>query len=107
MRPAGRLVLSNMTKGERRRHRVWDWLYAHGINLTANCRGVLAALVLAELGFSEIRREYMTQMLFPPRSSPLASRPAETTHRLLDRQLARPRTPSLSRSSTLLAWSRG
>ena len=65
MRPAGRLVLSNMTKGERRRHRVWDWLYAHGINLTANCRGVLAALVLAELGFSEIRREYMTQMLFP------------------------------------------
>lgn len=65
MRPSGRLVLSNMTKGERHRHRVWDWLYARGLNLTANCRGVLAAPVLAELGFAEIRREYMTQMLFP------------------------------------------
>jgi len=65
IRPAGRLVLSNMTKGEQRRHRMWDWLYAHGLNLTANCRGVLAAPVLAEQGFTEIRREYMTQMLFP------------------------------------------
>jgi ubiquinone/menaquinone biosynthesis C-methylase UbiE len=65
MRPGARLVLSNMTIGERRRHRIWDWLYAHGLNLTANCRGVLAAPVLAELGFADIRREYMTQMLFP------------------------------------------
>lgn len=65
MRPGGRLVLSNMTKGERRRHRVWDWLYARGLNITANCRGVLAAPVLAELGFVEINREYMTQTLFP------------------------------------------
>jgi ubiquinone/menaquinone biosynthesis C-methylase UbiE len=65
MRPGGRLVLSNMTKGERRRHRVWDSLYARGVNLTANCRGVLAAPVLAELGFCEIRREYIAQMLFP------------------------------------------
>jgi ubiquinone/menaquinone biosynthesis C-methylase UbiE len=81
MRPGGRLVLSNMTKGERRRHRVWDSLYARGVNLTANCRGVLAAPVLAELGFSEIYREYMTQMLFPteivtarrPRSEPTPS----------------------------------
>ena len=65
LRPGGRLVLSNMTKGERRRHRVWDALYARGINLTANCRGVLAAPVLEELGFSQIRREYMAQMGFP------------------------------------------
>jgi ubiquinone/menaquinone biosynthesis C-methylase UbiE len=65
LRPGGRLVLSNMTPGRARRHRVWDWLYGHGINLTANCRGVLAAPVLAELGFAEITREYLTQMLFP------------------------------------------
>jgi demethylmenaquinone methyltransferase/2-methoxy-6-polyprenyl-1,4-benzoquinol methylase len=65
MRPGGRLVLSNMTKGERRRHRVWDSLYARGVNLTANCRGVLAVPVLAELGFCDIRREYIAQMLFP------------------------------------------
>jgi ubiquinone/menaquinone biosynthesis C-methylase UbiE len=65
LRPGGRLVLSNMTKGERRSHRIWDWAYARGVVVTANCRGVLAAPVLSELGFSEIRREYVSQMLFP------------------------------------------
>jgi demethylmenaquinone methyltransferase/2-methoxy-6-polyprenyl-1,4-benzoquinol methylase len=65
LRPAGRLVLSNMTVGERRRHRVWDWAYAHGVVLTANCRGVLAAPVLDELGFVDVRREYLAQMSFP------------------------------------------
>jgi demethylmenaquinone methyltransferase / 2-methoxy-6-polyprenyl-1,4-benzoquinol methylase len=65
LRPGGRLVLSNMTKGERRRDRVWDWLYARGLVLTANCRGVLAAPVLRELGFTDVSREYVTQMAFP------------------------------------------
>ena len=65
LRPGGRLVLSNMTKGERRRERVWDWLYEHGVVLTANCRGVLAEPVLHELGFGQIRREYIAQTTFP------------------------------------------
>jgi ubiquinone/menaquinone biosynthesis C-methylase UbiE len=65
LRPGGRIVLSNMTKGERRSHRIWDWAYARGIVLTANCRGVLAAPVLEELGFVDVRREYLAQMLFP------------------------------------------
>jgi demethylmenaquinone methyltransferase / 2-methoxy-6-polyprenyl-1,4-benzoquinol methylase len=65
IRPGGRLVLSNMTKGERRSHRIWDWAYARGLVVTANCRGVLAAPVLRELGFIDISREYVSQMLFP------------------------------------------
>ena len=65
LRPGGRVVLSNMTVGERRRHRVWDWAYEHGVVLTANCRGVLAAPVLAELGFADVSREYLAQMSFP------------------------------------------
>jgi ubiquinone/menaquinone biosynthesis C-methylase UbiE len=65
LRPGGRIVLSNMTLGERPWHRIWDDLYAHGVNLTANCRGVLAVPVLDELGFEDVRREYMVQMLFP------------------------------------------
>jgi demethylmenaquinone methyltransferase/2-methoxy-6-polyprenyl-1,4-benzoquinol methylase len=65
LKPGGRLVLSNMTKGERPWHRAWDALYERGVVLTANCRGVLAAPVLEELGFTDIRREYISQMLFP------------------------------------------
>jgi len=65
LRPRGRLVLSNMTKGERRRHRIWDWAYQRGLVLTANCRGVLAAPVLRELDFRVVSREYLSQMLFP------------------------------------------
>jgi ubiquinone/menaquinone biosynthesis C-methylase UbiE len=65
LRPGGRLVLSNMTKGDSRRHRVWDALYARGINLTANCRGVLAVPVLDDLEFADVHREYMAQAGFP------------------------------------------
>ncbi len=65
LRPGGRLVLSNMTKGQRPWNRVYDALYARGLSLTANCRGVLAAPVLAELGFIEVMREYLTQLLAP------------------------------------------
>jgi demethylmenaquinone methyltransferase / 2-methoxy-6-polyprenyl-1,4-benzoquinol methylase len=65
LRPGGRLVLSNMTRGERRRHGIWDWAYARGFVLTANCRGVLAAPVLRELEFIGVSREYLSQMLFP------------------------------------------
>jgi ubiquinone/menaquinone biosynthesis C-methylase UbiE len=65
LRPGGRLVLSNMTKGERRRERIWDWLYSRGIVLTANCRGVLAEPIVRELGFDGVRREYLAQTTFP------------------------------------------
>jgi ubiquinone/menaquinone biosynthesis C-methylase UbiE len=65
LRPGGRIVLSNMTKGERPLHRIWDAMYARGIVLTANCRGVLAAPVLEQLGFADVHREYLAQMAFP------------------------------------------
>ncbi len=65
LKPGGRLVLSDMTKGEARHHRIWDALYARGLVLTANCRGVLAAPVLQALSFEQITREYMAQMSFP------------------------------------------
>jgi ubiquinone/menaquinone biosynthesis C-methylase UbiE len=65
LRPGGRLVLSNMTKGERPSHRVWDAFYARGLSLTANCRGVLAAPVLREIGFTDVERDYVSQMLVP------------------------------------------
>lgn len=80
LRPGGRLALSNMTKGKRRHHRLWDELYARGINITANCRGVLAAPVLGELGFVDVRREYMAQAGFPTEVV-TARRPAQAISR--------------------------
>lgn len=65
LRPGGRLVLTNMTKGEKRWHRTWDALYRVGVPLTGNCRGVLAVPVLKELGFQDIQREYIAQLSFP------------------------------------------
>jgi ubiquinone/menaquinone biosynthesis C-methylase UbiE len=65
LRPGGRVVLSNMTIGERFWHRHWDALYKRGVSVTANCRGVLAAPLLHELGFVDIQREYLAQLSFP------------------------------------------
>jgi ubiquinone/menaquinone biosynthesis C-methylase UbiE len=83
LRPAGRLVLSNMTVGERAWHRHWDALYARGLSLTANCRGVLATPILSELGFIDIQREYVSQLTFPTelvsaRRAPLEPPPNDT-----------------------------
>ena len=65
LRPGGRLVLADMTIGERAARRLWDALYRCWIVLTANCCGVLAAPVLEELGFHSVEWEYLSQMLFP------------------------------------------
>lgn len=80
LRRGGRLVLSNMTKGQRPRHRLYDALYARGLSLTANCRGVLAAPVLAELGFVKVKREYLTQLLIPTEIVTARKPPDEPTH---------------------------
>ena len=63
--PGGRVVLASMTRAERRRHGFWDALYARGLSLSGGCRGVLAAPVLAELGFADVRREYLSRLLLP------------------------------------------
>jgi ubiquinone/menaquinone biosynthesis C-methylase UbiE len=59
LKPGGRLIVTNMTQGVERHHRIWDALYARGIDIYVNCRGVLAAPVLEQAGFTDIRREYM------------------------------------------------
>jgi ubiquinone/menaquinone biosynthesis C-methylase UbiE len=65
LKPGGRLIVTNMTQGAERHHRIWDALYARGIDIYVNCRGVLAAPVLEQAGFTDIRREYMVPWLFP------------------------------------------
>jgi ubiquinone/menaquinone biosynthesis C-methylase UbiE len=65
LKPGGRLVITNMTPGARAHQRIWDALYSRGIDIFINCRGVLAAPVLAAHGFVNVRREFMAPVLFP------------------------------------------
>lgn len=61
----GRLVLVNMTKGERWVNQIYEGIYKLKPPLLAGCRGVLAQPFLEEIGFKEIQREYVSQFGFP------------------------------------------
>jgi ubiquinone/menaquinone biosynthesis C-methylase UbiE len=61
----GRIVLVNMTKGSRWFNAVWEWLYKIRPSLLGGCRGIEIKPYLEEVGFEKIRREYLSQMLFP------------------------------------------
>lgn len=63
--PGGRLVLANMTQGERPGSGIYEWLYTLSPALMGGCRGVRLSNELSEHGFEVISREYFQQMLFP------------------------------------------
>jgi len=65
LRPGGRLVLVNMTMGERWFNKVWEWVYRINPAWLGGCRGVRISPVLEESGFVGITREYVSQMTFP------------------------------------------
>ena len=65
LRPGGKLVLANMTLGERRGSGVFERLYRLSPALMGGCRGVRMSAQLQRGGFSVSSREYIQQMLFP------------------------------------------
>jgi demethylmenaquinone methyltransferase/2-methoxy-6-polyprenyl-1,4-benzoquinol methylase len=65
LRPGGRVVLVNVTPGERRRHRLPELLYGSKLPFTSNCRGIHAAPLLSELGFHPVKRSYVSQLSLP------------------------------------------
>ena len=65
LKPGGRLVLVNMTKGERWYNGLWETLYRLHPPLLGGCRGVRLAPVLRAAGFSAVRRAYVSQGTFP------------------------------------------
>ncbi|MGI8844751.1 MAG: class I SAM-dependent methyltransferase [Thermoleophilaceae bacterium] len=65
LRPGGRLVLVNVTPGERRRHRLPELLYGSRLPLTSNCRGIHVAPLLEGLGFAPVDRRYLSQLSLP------------------------------------------
>ncbi len=65
LRPGGRLVMINMTKGEHWCNDGWDWLYRIKPAWIGACRGVLILPHVQASGFTQINREYVSQLTFP------------------------------------------
>ncbi len=65
LKPGGRLVMVNMTLGERSGSGLYERVYRLWPALMGGCRGVRLSGALEESGFSVERRTYLQQMLFP------------------------------------------
>ena len=65
LKPGGRLVLVNMTKGEHFYERLWETVYRINPRWLAGCRGVLLSRTLQEIGFADLTRETISQVGFP------------------------------------------
>ncbi|NTV02828.1 MAG: methyltransferase domain-containing protein [Chlorobiaceae bacterium] len=61
----GRLVLVNMTKGEKHGSCIYERIYRMFPALMGGCRGVVLSGSLELQGFTVVSREYYQQMLFP------------------------------------------
>ena len=61
----GKLILVNMTKGERVGSRIYDFVYNISPKTLGGCRGVKLSEKLEKNGFKVEVREYYQQMLFP------------------------------------------
>lgn len=65
LKPGGRLILVNMTKGEHFYERFWETVYKINPRWLGGCRGVLLSATLQEAGFTDITRETISQFGFP------------------------------------------
>ena len=65
LKDGGRIVLANMTKGEKWLNQIYEEVYKLKPPLLAGRRGVMARTFLKEIGFSQFRREFVSQLGFP------------------------------------------
>ncbi len=65
MKEGGRIILVNMTKGETWVNQIYEGIYKLKPPLLAGCRGVMALPFLEEIGFKEIKREFVSNFGFP------------------------------------------
>ena len=65
LKPEGRLVLVNMTFGEKLGSGIYERLYKLSPSLMGGCRGIQMSALLQANGFSVQSREYFQQLLFP------------------------------------------
>jgi ubiquinone/menaquinone biosynthesis C-methylase UbiE len=65
LKDGGRIVLVNMTKGERRLNQIYEEIYKLKPPLLAGCRGVFVVPFLEALEFKKIKRQFVSQLGFP------------------------------------------
>ncbi len=65
LRDGGRVILVNMTKGEKFINKIYEEIYKLRLPLIAGCRGVIAQPFLKEVGFQMFKREFVSQIGFP------------------------------------------
>ena len=65
LKPEGRLVLINMTKGVRFYEKIWDIVYQISPDFMGGCRGVQLLPNLQSVGFRNLQREMLSEMTFP------------------------------------------
>lgn len=65
IKPGGRLVLVNMTFGEKPGSGIYEMLYRRSPSLMGGCRGIRLSDAVQGNGFTVHLREYVQQLLFP------------------------------------------
>jgi ubiquinone/menaquinone biosynthesis C-methylase UbiE len=65
LRPRGRLAMINMTLGEHWYNGLWEKVYRLNPALLGGCRGILLQPFLERCGYTNIRREFVSQFTFP------------------------------------------
>ena len=65
LKDGGRIILANMTKGERWLNQIYEGIYKLRPPLFAGCRGVVSRPFLEKIGFREFHREFVSQLGFP------------------------------------------
>lgn len=65
LKPTGRIVLVNMTKGKHFYQRFWETVYQTNPRWLGGCRGVLLSEAMRETGFTKVERETVSQLGFP------------------------------------------
>ena len=78
LRPGGKLMVVNMTEGERWGSHIYNWVYNLSPKLMGGCRGVRLSDKLQQHGFRVDVREYYQQLLFPSEVI-RAYKPSETS----------------------------
>jgi len=65
LKNGGKVILVNMTKGERWLNRIYEEVYKLKPPLLAGCRGIMAQPFLEKIGLKGFKREFISQFGFP------------------------------------------